>query len=212
MVMESWAEKVLNDAQKLQIETAVAKAELLTNAEIVPMIVRRSSEAREGLRGFIVGAELGLLVCYILAEFFAIHGYSYVVLGTGVLGYLASFVPKVARLLIGKAELSRASEIRAELEFSRLKMTKTKDHVGILVFVSEFDHKVVVLADEAIAKVLPGSTWTDVCSTVISGLIANAFSEKLIEAIGKMGTLCASAFPPKSVNINEMENHIIIKD
>lgn len=210
--MESWSEKVLNESQRLEIEGAVAKAELLTNAEIVPMIVRRSTEAREGLRGFIVGVGIGLLVCYILAEYFAIHGYSYVILSSGVLGYLASFVPGLARLMIGKASLNRASEIRAELEFSRLKMTRTKDQVGILVFVSEFDHQVVVLADEAIAKVLPSNTWDEVCGTVISGLKSKTFSENLIQAIAKMGNLCATAFPPKSVNINEMENHIIIKD
>jgi len=210
--MADWSKNVLSTEQKLQIEEAVAKAELLTNAEIVPMIVRRSSESQESIRGFLLGSLSGLLVCYILAEFFALHGYAYIVLLSAALGLLASYSPGFARLLVGRAERRRASELRAELEFSRLKLTKTMDRVGILLFVSDFDHHVVVLADESIAKVLDSHTWSDVCSTIILGLKTGSFSTKMAEAIGKMGNLCAVPFPPKPVNINEISNHIIIKD
>ncbi len=210
--MADWSTRVLSAEQKLQIEEAIAKAELLTNAEMVPMIVRRSSEAHESIRGFVLGTLLGLMTSYVLAEFFALHGYAYLIPGLGALGFFASYSPSFARLLVGSTERRRAAEIRAELEFSRLKISRTKDRVGILLFVSEFDHQVVVLADEAIAKVLDSGTWSEVCSMIILGLKTGTFSSRIIEAIGKMGNLCAVAFPPKSVNINEIENHIIVKD
>lgn len=210
--MADWSTKVLSEEQKLQIEEAIAKAELLTNAEMVPMIVRRSSEAHESIRGFVLGTLLGLMICYVLAEFFALHGYAYFIPVLGALGFLASYNPGFARLLIGRGERQRASELRAELEFSRLNISKTQDRVGILLFVSDFDRQVVVLSDESIAKVLDSQTWSEVCSMIVLGLKTDTFSSKIVESIDKMGNLCAASFPPKSVNINEIENHIIVKD
>lgn len=209
--MEEWVKDILKGNDKVDIERAVGEAELITSAELVPMIVRRSSEPKEWIRGLFLGAFLGLSIAYICAEFLDIHNLGYLVFLCSAAGFWMASSSKLGRFFLTLGERTQASEIRAELEFYRLKVNKTEGGVGVLIFVSDFEHQVVILADHAIAKHHLPDSWDGICKIIINGLKTNRFGPAMSQAIFEIGKLCAAEFKPKQVNINEIEDKIVIK-
>jgi putative membrane protein len=209
--MSSWHSALVSDTDKTIIEQAVLEAEKKTDAEIVPMVVRRSCSGHEVDRGILGGALIGFAVGILCEQFFHLALPVYAIAGA-VFGFLLTRFAPIARLCVTRAERESESELRAELEFYRQKVASTKDGIGILIFVSAFDRQVVVLADQAISKVLPESTWQNACETVIRGLKNRSFGAAMAQAIGEIGALCAAHFPPKPVNVDELANHLVIKD
>ncbi len=224
--MKNWLETVLSEGDRPKIEAAVVAAEKKTNAEIVPMIVRRSSSAVEVNRGLFGGALVGFIVGHLVEHFaeslnvlhlpaltvlVALPASYYAILGAIFGVVMARFTP-LKRYFFTKHERREAGHVRAELEFYRQKVNATQDGIGILIFISMFERQVVVLADETISKVLPEATWNDVCQKVILGLKNKALAQNLAEAISDIGRLCEPHFPAKESNSDELANQLIVKD
>ena len=210
--MAGWVDKILKVNDKVDIERAVGEAELLTSAELVPMIVRRSSESKEMTRGLFWGAFLGLAIAYFFAEFLDIHNLLFLIFIFSLIGFWMAGTSKLGRFFLTREERQRSCELRAELEFYRLKVNKTEDGVGVLIFVSEFEHQVVVLADYAIARHHPPDSWADICKIITNGLKTDRFGPAMSQAVFEIGKLCALEFRPKQVNINEIEDRLVIKE
>ncbi len=210
--MAGWVDKILKVNDRADIERAIAEAELLTSAELVPMIVRRSSESKEMTRGLFWGAFLGLAIAYFCAEFLDIHNLFFLIFIFSLIGLWMAGTSKIGRFFLTLEERQRSCELRAELEFYRLKVNKTEDGVGVLIFVSEFEHQVVVLADYAIARHHPPDSWAGICKIIINGLKTDRFGPAMSQAIFEIGKLCAPEFQPKRVNINEIEDKLVIKE
>lgn len=204
---------MFTENDKFMIEKAVRDAEIMTNAEIVPMVVRRSSGGEEVIRGLFIGALLGMMLGYGL-EIFGLH-YGYAPLFSMVVAgvfYLITRQTDLGRFFLSPHERQQAALVRAELEFYRHKLSLTEDRTAVLIFISTFEHQVVVLGDEAIAKVIPDSTWGELCQIVVEGIKKGTFAHNMVSAVERMGKICSDYFPAKSLNPNEISNHMIVKD
>jgi putative membrane protein len=217
MTFPRWVRGHLDIEAATRIEEAVAAVEKSTACELVPMVVLRSSAVDHVPR---------LLLCFFLILFFAFDGTGYlrgpiqntyaivfiVVAGFALISALLGRLSFIQRLILSEDEMDRQVRHRAELEFYRAGLQDTRESIGILIFLSLVERKVVILADKAIAEKLPASTWDSAVHLILDNQKKNNLTVGLVAAIQYCGDLLSQYFPIKSSDVNELRNHLIIKE
>lgn len=180
------------------VRQAVAAAEGETSGEIVPFLVE-ASDAYEGAlwKGAALGA-LGLaLVAAIGHAVAGLWGAGALWIGLpaaagGALGFLlAAFVPAVKRSLIPADVLERRVRRRAAVAFLEEEVFRTEERTGILLFLSAFERRVVVLGDAGINARVGEEEWGAITETIAAGIRTGRPGEALVEGIGACGRLLA---------------------
>lgn len=217
MQIPHWLKSYLTTEQLQHIADAVKQAESTTSGEIVPMIVRRSSTV-----GHVPVIGLSVLV----ALFFALdgpgvqgdwlgHHWAWYLGDVAVLlmvGGLLSRLSWVQRLLTPRSDQAVQVDMRAEIEFYRSEIKKTRDSTGVLIFVSLLERRAVVLADKAINDRVPADTWKDLCGVLTSGIKKKEMGVAFAQAIGKCGDILTPLFPIKPDDKNELKDQLVIKE
>lgn len=177
---QAWLANYLGASDIKAIEDAVERMEKKTSAEILPMIVSRSTPPALGARVLFWFTFAWVAVFWIsiwnsfsdevlslvfdrmgsfpsAAEAVLLHALAdaFVV----VLALAASFLfsqfllrfQALERWLLPKSVLAGAAVNRAEYEFSRSDLRSTEQGTGVLIFVSVFERQAVILADRAFA-------------------------------------------------------------
>jgi putative membrane protein len=221
-VIPSWLKRHLTVKEAARIEESVRLLESQTSGEIVPMIVHRST-----CLGHVPMQVLSFLVLFYLAATISYPSFGFlspVGLETSVLwiwaelmllligGLALARVPFIARLLTPKADQMRQVHMRAELEFFEAGLQKTAGSTGVLLFISIFERRAVVLADKSIAAQLPPDTWEGVVNLLVKASKRGDLADGFIQAIGKTGELLIPRFPAALTNVNELADQLIIKE
>ncbi len=180
------------------VRRAVAAAEGETAGEIVPYVV----DASDGYEGTLwKGAALGALggglaaaVVHVAAGLWGV-GALWIALPAaagGALGYLlAALVPALRRALVPRDVMERRVRRRAAVAFLEEEVFRTGDRTGILLFLSLFEHRVVVLGDSGINAKVEAAEWTAITDAIAAGIRAGRPGEALVEGIGACGRLLA---------------------
>ncbi len=220
MVMEeipSWARSVLGNDGAERIESAIADAESRTSGEIVPLLVRRSSTVGHvALVSFTL-----LLLCVLLSDlpahltelggpYLAWLGACWLLAGGLALG--VSRLDAVQRLLTPRSDQMRQVDLRAQIEFYELEMSQTQDRTGILLLVSLMEHRAVVLADRSIAGKLDAKVWQELVDLMIQGVKRRDLAAGMTQAIQRCGELLSPHFPIADDDINELRDHLVVKE
>jgi putative membrane protein len=209
MSLQKWTSSFLSPDDIKHIEAAIAKAEHMTSAEIVPMVVKQS--ATSGLVAPVVFFILS--TCTYALDFHLAFLPSLIVLFVWLpVSALLSKLHFVRRWLTPRADLEAQVEARAEIEFHRLGLTNTQDRVGVLIFVSLMERHAVVLGDRAINEKIPQTAWSELLADLIKGLHAGDPAKGFNDAISHAADLLRMNFPSKKTNPNELCNKLIIKD
>lgn len=164
------APNFLNTEEKSQVESAIAKAEESTAAEIVCAVATESGryDRAESMLGLLF-ALLFLGITYSLSPF-ATDGSSAhweeaappglvwlalaVVLGFVVGNLLGSHLHGLRRLLVGQQEMEEETLKAASHVFSLRRIANAETRAGVLIYISLFEHRVVILADHGATKAL----------------------------------------------------------
>jgi putative membrane protein len=192
-------DRFFTPAEIEEVERAVGEAEKRTAGEIVPYAV----DASDGYPGAMwTAAALGALAGPVAAVGVLALGdlwpgwlLGWVVLpplaGTG-LGWLAATLwPGLRRRLVPAAALDRRVEMRAAEAFVEQEVFATRDRTGILLFVSIFEHRVVVLADAGIHAKVDPAVWREVVDGVVTGIRAGRPGSALAAAVARCGEILA---------------------
>jgi putative membrane protein len=178
-----------NDLTK--IKAAVRDAEDKISGEIVPVIVERSGTyATAHYRSCLIFGLIGFFAMIILDRYIIFDSSStlyydpmfifVVVLAFSVLGYfLPGFAPGLKRIFIRQSQLNEATRQRAENAFLEEEVFNTRHRTGIMIFVSFFEHEVIIMADRGISKVVEQREWDN----MVSELINNIRQDKIVEGI-----------------------------
>jgi putative membrane protein len=178
-----------NDLQR--IKNAVRKAEEKISGEIVPVIVERSgSYAIANYKGALIGASLTFVIMIILDRFIideAAHTLFYdpiflflmVILGGVLGGLIPNYSDPLKRFLVAKQYQDLMTRQSAENAFLEEEVFNTRQRTGIMIFVSFFEHEVIVMADTGISKVVDQTQW----DKIVQDIIHNIKSGKIIEAL-----------------------------
>ena len=192
---------------------ALRAAEEKTVGEIVPVVVERSDPhpAAEWL------AALGfLLVGSALLVPHLPWGQPLLLLGSqvvlGALGFgLARAVPDFKRMFVRETRASEVAEEQGFQEFFGNGLHKTQAATGVLLFVSLFEHRVIVLADEGIDAKVDEGQWKQVDEAILSGIVGGSLRDGLIEGIGRCGEVLAEHFPWEEGDRNELPDRLILR-
>jgi putative membrane protein len=191
--------EIFPEADLAAVRQAVEAAEARTAGEIVPYVVDESDPYPDAAwKGAAWGALLFPVLAWAvhqLAGFWGAHLLVWMVLPAGAgaaVGYLAAaFVPALTRLLAGDDLLELRTRRRAAVAFLAEEVWRTHDRTGILIFVSLFERRVVILADSGIHAQVEEARWQAISSDVARGLAAGRAGDALLGGIRACGELLA---------------------
>jgi putative membrane protein len=178
------------------IEAAVARAEGSTSGEIVPAVVARSDDYHAAVwKGATLGALGGQLLAgaiYLESGLWGVSWFWLILpafLG-GAAGFAATaLVPWLRRLLISPDEMDHNVRRRALQAFVDHEVFTTRDRTGVLLFLSLYERRVVVLGDTGINAKVRSEEWDGIVAGVVAGIKAGTPGRAMVEAIGRCGEL-----------------------
>lgn len=207
----------LSDDDREHLKSVIGEMEKRTEGEIRLVIARRSTP--DGHLPAILW--LILMVCGLLAllslRFELAFAFRWwwvpaMMAGCFVLAHFFARWPVLQRLLSNPADVHHHVWHRAELEFYREGLSQTTGKTGILLFLSLFERRAVVLADVGIHNKLGDGNWNHVVKTIVSAAQTGEWRSRLEEAIRECGGLLATHFPASKPHSNQLPDDIVIKD
>jgi putative membrane protein len=218
--MKSLAARFVSDDDRQRITRCVQEVEKNTSGEIVPFVKSASYQyPAASLRAalavsalvaaaataadylFMPWGTLSLLNLWVFPSVFA---------ACFLVVYVLTIVaPILKRPFISRAELSEEVEEAAVTAFYRHRLAETRDRTGILLYVSVFERRVVVLADKGINDKVDQETWQQVVDIVLGGIREGRPADALCEAVTRCGELIAAQFPLRAGDKDELRNLIV---
>lgn len=195
--MTQAADHLFSKADLDAIQAAVTEAELRTSGEIVPYVVERSDEYPTAVwKGAALGALLGSLAALILYEWggaWNLHVPLWIAIPApagGAVGYLlTAWLPALRRWMTGEEMLEARARRRAALAFLEQEVFRTRDRTGILLFLTLFEHRAVVLGDAGINRKVEQAQWDSVVRNLAAGVRAGRPGPAMVEAVRACGEL-----------------------
>jgi putative membrane protein len=196
---------LLNRAEAALVAEHVARAERGTAGEIVVVLAERSAGyERQRVAVSFTATLLGALALYTFVP--ALHEL-WVLCAEAPLMLLAwwlSGVSAVTRWLV-PARLQREAVLaRAEQAFIEQGVTETRDRSGVLLFLSEAEHRLELLADRGIHERVGSEVWQALVSDVVGAIRKGQAASGLTQAIDAIGVRLAEHFPPAPDDVNEL--------
>lgn len=201
---------ILSESDQERIREAVAEAERRTSGEIVPFVVPRSDVYEAAVwKGAAAGAVLALLLAVLVFNFYGGWGFGWLHTGWGTAllvtlcglggGLLTAFVPPLRRTLAGADAMTRNVHRYAMKAFVEEEVFDTRERTGILLFVSLFEHRIEVLGDAGINRLVSSDEWAEVVEHIRDGIRAGRFADGLVEGI----TMCGHLLEKSGVEVRE---------
>lgn len=200
-----------------RIKKAVRDAESRISGEIVPVFVEKSGfYSIATYRAALIGAALVFLLIIIfdryvptLAVYDPMLIFSFVMIG-GFAGALAAhFIGPVKRLMLSQVYLDKATRQRAETAFLEEEVFNTRQRTGILIFVSFFEHEVIVMADKGISKEVDPKEWDLIVRSIVEQVKKGKITDGIVSAIGRCGDiLLEKGFVITPDDVNELGDEL----
>jgi putative membrane protein len=189
--------KLFPDADRERIRRAVDAAESKTAGEIVPYVVQQCDdyEIAEWRGGALLGVFAGgiFLGIHRLTDVWLpidVVGVITITIASFLIGMLAvKYIHPLKRLLVGRSLMAHRVAQRAAEAFVSEEVFRTRDRTGILLFLSMFEHQVLVLGDAGINARVKKTDWEDIVHIVVQGIREKRPTDGLVDAIGRCGEL-----------------------
>jgi putative membrane protein len=199
---------LLSEADCKRIEEAVRELEAKSATELVVAVVPRSDDYWQG--------RLAVAVAWSLAAALALHELAQVPAFLAILLQvpvgLATFVlfghGALGRLLLPKGA-AVAVERRAFELFAGRGLAQTRDRTGMLILVSELEHRVVILGDRGIHERVGDAGWQDHVEHVIAAIRRGEAARGLLEVIERLGRAHAELNPTRAGDTNELPDELV---
>ena len=180
-----------SEEQKSNIEKAVQNLEAKTSGEMVPYIVPDSDNYVEGtlytiVSFLIIGVVMvmGASLVWMLPAGIAIVEILVFLILMMFLGFLMSYIfPSVRIQMVSDNTVARRVMQRAETAFLEREVFNTSKRIGILLFISQLERKVFILADTGISKIVPNEEWQKIVDDLIKSIKDKNTAEGIVNAI-----------------------------
>lgn len=200
--------KRFSDAQLQQIRTSIQNAESKTSAEIVPMVVSSSDHY------WTVHWTWALVFSFIgsVAAYYGSHREeNWSVLNTVVLqtvlgsaGFLLPFFSFLKRLSLPEKKLFVSVHRRCLVDFIDAGLLNTRDRTGVLIYISLFERRVLIVADRGISSKVSNDYWDEQVKRLAAGIRSGQGVAALCEVIAEVGNKLAPMFPKGDDDKNEI--------
>ena len=215
--------KRFNDSDLQRIKDAVKIAEEEISGEIVPVIVERSGRYLiANYKGSLIGASLAFMAMIVLDRYIISNASNtlfydpvfifFIVILGGVIGALIpNFSEGVRRLLLSQVYMDQTTRQRAENAFLEEEVFNTRQRTGIMIFISFFEHEVMVMADKGISKVVEQKQWDMIVADLVAEIRAGKIIEGLEAGIKRCGDLLLEkGFKKTDDDTNELSDDLRI--
>lgn len=208
-----------SEQEKQNIKEAVNKVEKTTSGEIVTFFVNKSNNyINAAIFSSLIAGLFFLLLINVLSYFWLlpfkldIFLYSlFQILFMGMGFIMVYFIPSLKRSLTKKEKLQREVHNKANEAFISEEVFNTKDRTGILIFISEFEHIVEIVADSGINQKAERAELTEIVQTIISGIKNKRAAKGIVTAIHQYGNLLVkSGYTIKEDDQNELKDDLRI--
>jgi putative membrane protein len=213
--------KRFNDSDLQRIKDAVKVAEEKISGEIVPVIVERSGRYLiANYKGSLIGASLAFMTMIVLDRYIITDASNtlfydpvfifLVVIVGGVVGALIpNFSERFKRLLLSQVYMDQTTRQRAENAFLEEEVFNTRQRTGIMIFISFFEHEVMVMADRGISKVVEQKQWDLIVADLVAQIRAGHIIEGLEAGIKQCGDLLLEkGFKKSDDDVNELSDDL----
>lgn len=123
---------------------------------------------------------------------------------------------------IEKAELNTSGEIRVHIEskcksdvmeravyvFNYLKMYKTAQRNGVLLYIAVESRKLAIIGDVGINEKVPVDFWDTIKENMKTAFAEGCFTEGICAAVEAVGVSLKELFPYQSNDVNEQSDEI----
>jgi putative membrane protein len=197
------------NAQEALSQT-IGEQEKRTDAELVTVLARQADDYRYVT--LLWAALLSLLVPVALLFLPVwLTPFEGLLLQWGVLLVLAVLFrlkPVQFRVVPRRLQRMRAAGL-ARQAFLEQGLHRTRGGTGLLIFVSEAEHYVEILADQGIARHVDDSEWQTIVDAFIARVKAGRVAEGFQECVAACGDKLATHVPATEQK-NELPNHLIV--
>ena len=221
---------ILTEHDHGRIETAISTAEAMTSGEIVCTLSTERHRyvewvlALAALIAFLLpvlltlagygpsfwAATFGLWREHQLSDWQTVEIFALMQVVTLALATLALWwSPLAQRYAPLSIRRERVHEIALK-QFLTRGIHLTEARTGVLIHVSVEDHVVEVIADEGIYRRVEPDHWGDAAAVLLAGLKSGDPTQGFTNAIGLVGGVLATHFPPTPDNPDELPNRLMI--
>lgn len=201
---------LLSDADAREVEAAVGRIEARCSAEVVVAVVPRSADywqARVALAvAWALAAGFGflhlapwhepalalLLELFVGAAVFAFSGWS-----------------PLLRRLVSSAATERAAQARAFQLFAERGLHATRGRTALLLFVSELEHRVILLGDHTIHSQLGQGGWDEYVALLVGRIREGQAKSGLLAVLERLEPQLIAVAPPLADDVNELPDAVL---
>lgn len=203
---------MLTESQKKEISELITQVEKNTGSEIVPAIVPSSDDYQivwwKALALFTLTGLISFVICHIFyaQQFWFAFAVTSVYIVSGTL--ISIFIPTVKRVLIGPAYMQTRVERRALITFLNEEVFKTKNRIGILIFISSFERRVEIIGDTGINSNVTPEDWLNIASNFSSDYKKDPFTAIKSSIAACEILLLEKGFTADANDVNELSNEV----
>lgn len=221
------APKFLTAQEKAQVESAIREAEKRTSAEIVCAVATGSgrydrAESIIGLIGALIGLGIPFAVNFpghsgdpahwseAAAPSLALLAVS-VVLGFVAGNFLATYVPVLRRFLVSAREMEEETIRSASHVFALRRLSNSMARGGVLIYLSLFEHRLVILTDHGASIVLEPADIERLRDIALEHLKKGERCPSLLATIQAAAEKLAAGLPADpQANENELPDELLV--
>jgi len=193
--------QTLSEQDRIRLDAFIAEVENRTNTQIVMALIQRcDSYAELPWKAFALGASFTGLVVFIqdllVYSWFpgvtALITVAGILAGGAVFALLTLLIPGFAKRFLSASRAEVEVRQYAESLFLSRELFGTSKRTGILVLVSIFERKIVILPDKGLSDQLPGDAMQSIIASMTvflkRGEIRRAFETGLEQLSQVLGT------------------------
>ena len=213
-------ERILSDHDRGRLDRLIVEAEKRTKTQIVLAVIKRSdSYAELPWKAFALGASIAGLSVFIfdlpfygwsspMAAFIAVAA---TLAGGAAFALLAVFVPGFAKRFLSAHRAETEVRQYTESIFLARELFATGGRTGILLLVSLFERKVMLLPDRGLGNRLTGDAMRDIIASMMSFLRRNEVNRALEAGLEMLTRVLEASAPggPAGTGKNELSDEII---
>ena len=126
------------------------------------------------------------------------------------IGFYLTNIPAIDRLIIPRHVKKTCVTNFSFRYFLKSGIYKTKNHSGILIFISYLEHQVRIVADEGIASKISQDLWNLIADELAEEIKKGNTTTAITNAVGKCGELLKEHYPRVTEKINEIDDSLVI--
>ncbi|MBN1612710.1 MAG: hypothetical protein JW940_39165, partial [Polyangiaceae bacterium] len=200
---------ILSEQERERLSQLVTEAERHTAGELVLVVARQS--ARYGTSRVTWAAVTALVVSALVDFIWPTIPVLWLLALQGLLGVLLWWLfgrPPLLRRIVPAEEQNRAVNSRVKQLFVERGVTETRDRSGVLVFLSELERRVEILADRGIHEHVGSDAWAEMVRIVVDEIRGGKAAAGLATIVERIGRELAAKFPARADDTNELPNQV----